>query len=67
MQSAILYGLNENASFISQQIPVTCVSGNCKWADFLSLAVCSSCVDVSHTMVKGWVVDSNYIELLAEC
>jgi hypothetical protein len=57
MQSAILYGLNENASFISQQIPATCVSGNCKWADFLSLAVCSSCVDVSHAMMKGWVED----------
>ena len=31
-----------------QDISFTCQTGNCTWPTFLSLAVCSSCHDVSH-------------------
>lgn len=35
MQSAILYGLGENASSTAQQIPATCVSGKLQMGRFL--------------------------------
>src|ERR1700733_10906052 len=48
MKAAVLNGMfvgdpNPSLSF-------TCPTGNCTWPDFSTLAVCSSCVDMSHYM-----------------
>jgi hypothetical protein len=48
MKAAVLNGMfladpNPSISF-------TCPTGNCTWPDFSTLAVCSSCVDMSHYM-----------------
>lgn len=48
MQSSILFGLSANASAIVQQVPRECSTGNCKWTEHLSLAICSSCVNLTN-------------------
>lgn len=47
MQSAVLYGFVANTSKVGQQVPVQCASGNCHWASYTSLGMCSRCNDVS--------------------
>lgn len=73
MQSSILFGLSTNASAITQQVPTECSSGNCKWTEYLSLAMCSSCVDItdkistfrnrSWPMLESWPNDNSIAEL----
>ncbi|KAF2103015.1 hypothetical protein NA57DRAFT_16228, partial [Rhizodiscina lignyota] len=53
MQSAVLYGLTEPLDAVTQQISYHCATGNCKWNNFQSLAVCGICNDVSHQVRKG--------------
>lgn len=54
MQSAVLNGLSQSESWISQQIPHSC-SGDCAWDTFTSLAICSGCNDVANRIetIKG--------------
>ena len=47
MQSSILFGLNADHLAITQQVPTACSSGDCKWMEYWSLAMCSSCVDLT--------------------
>src|SRR3569833_3071114 len=46
MQSAILYGLSQPLSKVTQQLAATCPSGNSTCPAFESLAICSRCVDL---------------------
>ncbi|KAL0263053.1 hypothetical protein SLS55_002028 [Diplodia seriata] len=48
MQAAIFNGLTHSAEEIMQQPQFSCLSGNCTWDPFESLAVCSTCNDVSE-------------------
>lgn len=48
MQSAILYGLAQSGDNVAQETKASCSSGNCTWDMFDSLAVCSSCKDVTE-------------------
>lgn len=66
MQSAISFGLNTNASVISQQLSTVCSSGNCKWMDFFSLAMCSKCVDITDKISTvrnmSWPMTENWLK-----
>lgn len=56
MQSAILYGLNEPLNRVSQQLPVHCPTQNCTWPkSYESLAICSSCKDLSGQLKRSEV------------
>ncbi|KAG8525261.1 uncharacterized protein KY384_008905 [Bacidia gigantensis] len=45
MKSAVLYGASQSFKLVEQQAKRTCVTGNCTFPVFFSLAVCSHCVD----------------------
>jgi len=45
--AAVLSDFANETSFQSAP-PVSCDTGNCTWPRFTSLAICSSCVDVTH-------------------
>lgn len=50
MQAAILSGLTSDITTITQQVPVRCPSGHCQWRPYESLAVCSSCSDITQSL-----------------
>lgn len=52
MRSAVLEGLNQPDSWISQQIQHSCPSGNCTWDTFTSLAICGDCHDITNRVEK---------------
>lgn len=54
MKSAILYGISESDKSVTQQTRQTCLSNNCTWATFQSLAVCSACTDLTHRLSRGY-------------
>ncbi|KAL2881272.1 hypothetical protein SGCOL_003220 [Colletotrichum sp. CLE4] len=51
--SAIWTGFNNLSTPSSQQPSFTCATGNCTWAPYASLAVCSACNDISSHLVKS--------------
>lgn len=59
MQAAVLYGLTNSLEDTVKQVQFECPSGNCTWDPFESLAVCSSCNDVSAHLTaeetSGWL------------
>lgn len=59
MQSAILFGLSNSPDSVSRQTTVDCLGGNCDWKPYLSLAICSTCADVTNLLVETIV---NYTE-----
>lgn len=52
MQSAILFGLDQPLKNVVQQGAFTCPTGNCTWPAYESLAVCSSCVDITDKLER---------------
>lgn len=50
MEFSILSGLVNTAFAIEQQLKFTCPSGDCKWATYSSLAVCSACADITDKL-----------------
>lgn len=50
MQAAILSGLSSDIITIAQQVPVRCPSDHCQWKPYESLAVCSSCSDITKSL-----------------
>jgi hypothetical protein len=52
MQSAVLFGLSNSLSAISQQMTVRCPGAHCVWPPYLSLGICSTCVDVTNLLTK---------------
>lgn len=52
MQSAILFGLSNSLDSISQQATVRCPGAHCEWEPYLSLAICSNCVDITRMLEK---------------
>lgn len=60
MQSAVSDGLSQPASWISQQTPHSCPSGNCTWDTFTSLAICSGCNDLTNRIKK---IEGTYVHL----
>ena len=52
MQTAVLEGLTQSDSWISQQTQHSCPSGNCTWDIFTSLAICSRCHDITNQIKK---------------
>jgi hypothetical protein len=45
---SVLNGFYNSTSFRNQTVGFRCKTGNCTWPIFSSLAVCTSCVDVSN-------------------
>lgn len=64
-QAATLFGLSADSSHIAQQLPTVCPSGNCTWPPYVSLAVCSSCADVSSMLSHAPKQDSPMAWLFA--
>ena len=63
MQAAVLSGMTAKLSPIVQQTPYNCPSGNCTFPEFYSLAMCSSCADVSdkvETVQSAGVTSGGY-------
>lgn len=50
MTSAVLSGLTQSYSVTAQQTKHNCLSGNCTWDTFQSLAVCSACIDLTNRL-----------------
>lgn len=59
MQSAVLEGLSQPSSWISQQTQRSCLSGNCTWDTFTSLAICSGCNDLTNRIEKIEGIDTS--------
>ena len=51
MKSAVYYGLFSEAD-PSANLKFNCPTGNCTWPEFTTLAVCSSCVDLTPYMTR---------------
>lgn len=65
MQSAILNGLSQPNELITQQVNMKCPSGNCTWAPFSSLGVCSACNDLGIYVEKTFNLPAdtrNYVD-----
>lgn len=57
---AALYAGFDSGKASSELTPsYTCASGNCTWAPFTSLGVCSACNDVSSSLVQAMVNGTN--------
>lgn len=52
MQSAILFGLDQPLNNVVQQGAFNCPTGNCTWPEYESLAICSSCVDITDRLER---------------
>jgi hypothetical protein len=52
MQSAITTGLSAPEQDVQQQLNYKCLGSDCTWDPFLTLGVCSSCIDVSSHLTK---------------
>ncbi|KAK4450892.1 hypothetical protein QBC34DRAFT_60414 [Podospora aff. communis PSN243] len=50
MQSAIMYGLVQPTTAVSQQARFSCPSGSCVYPKFTSLSVCSACADLTSSI-----------------
>jgi hypothetical protein len=63
-QAAVQFGLNSDAAAVGAQLPFSCPSGNCTWPNYISLAVCSKCTDLTDMIESvpatdypmGWLV-----------
>jgi hypothetical protein len=63
-QAAVQFGLNSDAAAVGAQLPFSCLSGNCTWPSYISLAVCSKCTDLTDMIESvpatdypmGWLV-----------
>ncbi|KAF2875594.1 hypothetical protein BDV95DRAFT_278577 [Massariosphaeria phaeospora] len=58
MASAVYNGFYDSLYAHDPQANVSCATGNCTWTEFSSVAVCSSCVDVSRHMIRAHVESS---------
>ncbi|KFY40222.1 hypothetical protein V495_05544, partial [Pseudogymnoascus sp. VKM F-4514 (FW-929)] len=61
MKSAILTGLSRPLSEVSQQALVQCPTGNCTWAPFRTLGVCSRCTNVTTSLRRVGGIGSSLI------
>lgn len=52
MQSAILFGLDQPLKNVIQQGTFNFPTGNCTWPEYESLAICSSCVDITDKLER---------------
>ena len=52
IMSAVLDGLSSDADILAQELPLHCTSGNCTWLPYASLAMCSSCFDITELVNK---------------
>lgn len=53
MAAAVWNGLSDQVQAVDLSPKFVCSSGNCTWAPYTSLAVCSKCNDVSNHMVRS--------------
>lgn len=67
MKSAIMAGLLSTSNGANQfAVPITCSTSNCTWPDYRSLAVCSSCANLTDQLTttspsnKTSLVDVTY-------
>ncbi|KAI4742396.1 hypothetical protein E4T50_07186 [Aureobasidium sp. EXF-12298] len=52
LAAALYDGLNAALSHIYQNVSFTCTSGNCTWTEYTSLAVRSTCFDISSFLKR---------------
>ncbi|KAI0468784.1 hypothetical protein F4859DRAFT_524337 [Xylaria cf. heliscus] len=50
MQSAVYSGLGESHEKVSQKVSFNCPTGNCTWLPYESLAVCSTCTNITASL-----------------
>ncbi|KAH8193919.1 hypothetical protein TruAng_011913 [Truncatella angustata] len=53
LASATYNGFSSSSTFRLQTTKYTCVSGNCTWPLYTSLAICSACNDVSSNITRS--------------
>jgi hypothetical protein len=61
-QAAVLAGLNAGVGNNALQTASSCPSGNCRWKEFLSISVCSSCIDVSDQITTTSIDDGPMVD-----
>src|SRR5262245_6503368 len=49
--SSVLSGFSDSSSNTDQPPSLTCQTGNCTWAEYSAVEICSSCVDISSRVV----------------
>lgn len=59
MVAALYAGFDSSKASNGLSPSYTCASGNCTWAPFTSLGVCSACNDVSDSLVQAKVNGTN--------
>lgn len=52
VQAGIYNALVQSYDALVQQTPFSCPTGNCTWAPFESLAICSTCNNVTHQLSR---------------
>ncbi|KAG8667500.1 hypothetical protein FPOAC2_12665 [Fusarium poae] len=57
LKAALWAGFSPLTSSQNLKPAFTCLSGNCSWTDFASVAVCHKCHDISQYIVKSTGVD----------
>lgn len=50
----MLYGISQPDDRVTQQTKQSCPTGNCTWAPFRSLAVCSACNNLTDRLERGF-------------
>lgn len=58
MQAAMAFGIAADERAIFQQLPLVCQSGNCRWDDYISLGICSTCINITDQLTKRIVLGS---------
>ncbi|KAF3768099.1 hypothetical protein M406DRAFT_254587, partial [Cryphonectria parasitica EP155] len=66
MQSAILFGLDQPVENVIQQTSFQCQTGNCSWPEVESLAICSTCVDLTSRLERLVTDGALYCNLEAD-
>ena len=66
MKSAVYYGLFSESN-PRGNLQFNCPTGNCTWPEYTSLAVCSSCVDLTPYMTRYCANDSSTDTDFSKC
>jgi hypothetical protein len=65
MQSAILVGLTQSLDYVSKQLQFDCPSSNCTFPAFDSLAVCSSCNNLTSQLINLGIGSAEIRDIIA--
>ena len=63
VSAALFDGLNTTQDDVLLNVPSHCASGNCTWDEFASLAICSSCFDITEHLDLSSQTETATLEL----